>query len=108
MIRDRGSIKWTAMMLPEHTTQLREWQEEDELDPESSLTEDDLPLLQDELEIAYKSQCDAIINTWWNGKKSIYIGKITQLDPIRNLISVNGPYGEVNIPVGNIVQVRSM
>jgi hypothetical protein len=23
-MRDRGSIKWTAMMLPEHTSQLRE------------------------------------------------------------------------------------
>ncbi|MBB4825933.1 hypothetical protein HNO89_003170 [Sporosarcina luteola] len=29
MIRDRGNIKWTAMMLPEHIQQLREWQAED-------------------------------------------------------------------------------
>lgn len=30
MIRDRGNIKWTAMMLPEHLKLLREWQEEEE------------------------------------------------------------------------------
>jgi hypothetical protein len=29
MIRDRGNIKWTAMMLPEHVELLREWQKED-------------------------------------------------------------------------------
>ncbi|WP_213423025.1 YolD-like family protein [Bhargavaea massiliensis] len=29
MIRDRGNIKWTAMMLPEHLRLLREWQEEE-------------------------------------------------------------------------------
>lgn len=29
MLRDRGRIKWTAMMLPEHVRLLREWQEEE-------------------------------------------------------------------------------
>lgn len=28
MLRDRGRIKWTAMMLPEHVRLLREWKEE--------------------------------------------------------------------------------
>ncbi len=31
MIRDRGNIKWTAMMLPEHVKLLREWQEQDQV-----------------------------------------------------------------------------
>lgn len=108
MIRDRGRIKWTAMMLPEHIAQLRDWQAEDESEPEPDLTEDDLPLLQEELEIAYKIQCDAVINTWRNGTKSTYIGKITELDSIRNLISVDGPYGKDNILVSDIIQIRSM
>lgn len=30
MIKDRGNIKWTAMMLPEHVELLREWKKEDE------------------------------------------------------------------------------
>jgi len=29
MLRDRGRIKWTAMMLPEHVKMLREWQQEE-------------------------------------------------------------------------------
>ncbi|WHY70345.1 YolD-like family protein [Fictibacillus enclensis] len=29
MIKDRGSLKWTSMMLPEHVKHLREWEQED-------------------------------------------------------------------------------
>ncbi|WAA13832.1 YolD-like family protein [Fervidibacillus halotolerans] len=35
MIRDRGRIKWTAMMLPEHVKLLREWTKEDEWEKRS-------------------------------------------------------------------------
>ena len=31
MLRDRGNIKWTALMLPEHIERLRAWQAEDDL-----------------------------------------------------------------------------
>ncbi|WP_227395218.1 YolD-like family protein [Jeotgalibacillus aurantiacus] len=30
MNKDRGTIKWTSMMLPEHVKLLREWAEQDE------------------------------------------------------------------------------
>ena len=69
MIRDRGAKKWTAMMLPEHTEQLRDWYAEDDLDSEPELNEDDMQLLQEELEIAFTKRTDAVINTWRAGKK---------------------------------------
>ena len=28
MIRDRGTIKWTAMMLPEHVQKIKQWKRE--------------------------------------------------------------------------------
>jgi hypothetical protein len=31
LIRDRGRKKWTAMMLPEHIQQLREWQVDEKI-----------------------------------------------------------------------------
>ncbi|TLS36429.1 YolD-like family protein [Pseudalkalibacillus caeni] len=42
MIRDRGNIKWTAMMLPEHVKELREWQEEDRYKQKPELDEQKL------------------------------------------------------------------
>lgn len=28
MLNDRGNMKWTALMLPEHLVQLKEWKKE--------------------------------------------------------------------------------
>ena len=39
MIRDRGKIKWTSMMLPEHVTMLREWAHEDSYETRNELDE---------------------------------------------------------------------
>jgi hypothetical protein len=108
MIRDRGRIKWTAMMLSEHTVELRDWYAEDDLDPEPELNEDDLQLLKEELEIAFVKRTEAIITTWRAGKKDTYIGKIIRLEPAQQSISVEGPSGSENISVIDIVRVQSM
>lgn len=50
--RDRGKIKWTAMMLPEHIYLLREWQKEDDYIPKPDLTDFDLQDNQEQLESA--------------------------------------------------------
>ncbi|QTD39546.1 YolD-like family protein [Sporosarcina sp. Te-1] len=60
-IKDRGNIKWTALMLPEHVRHLRDWQAEDELVPEPGLTEFDMESMQLELELAYKRQIDTMV-----------------------------------------------
>jgi hypothetical protein len=39
VINDRGNIKWTAMMLPEHVELLREWQKEDKYQVSPELDE---------------------------------------------------------------------
>ncbi|MFD1206612.1 YolD-like family protein [Sporosarcina contaminans] len=106
--RDRGIIKWTAMMLPEHIQMLRALQEENEYIERPKLTEWELQDLQEELERAYKMETDSNITVWSSGRTDTYIGKIVALDPIRGLISVEGPYGKDNIPVSDIIKVHSM
>ena len=44
MIRDRGKIKWTSMMLPEHVQLIREW---------AASTGDEKPKILDEQHIEY-------------------------------------------------------
>ena len=39
MIRDRGKIKWTSLMLPEHVSLLREWAQEDSYETRNELDE---------------------------------------------------------------------
>lgn len=91
-IKDRGRIKWTAMMLPEHTERLRDWYNEDELVPEPELTEWDLISLQEELEIAFKKKCETMITTWRKGREFTYHGKIKEIDTHLSLIVVEDPF----------------
>ena len=39
MIKDRGTIKWTSLMLPEHVKTLRDWAAEDKLEKKPELDE---------------------------------------------------------------------
>ena len=39
MIRDRGRKKWTAMMLPEHITKLRDWVGKDSYEEKPAIDE---------------------------------------------------------------------
>lgn len=59
--RDRGKIKWTAMMLPEHISLLREWQAEDDYVKRPELSEWDLENIQEELERGLKMKCQTLV-----------------------------------------------
>lgn len=106
MIRDRGNIKWTAMMLPEHVKAAREWLESDGKIERPVLDEWELEAIQMEIELAYKQGRAVSISTWNNGDKMHYNGKISKLDQRLNLISLEGPFGEDRIPVNDIIRAQ--
>ena len=64
MIQDRGNIKWTAMMLPEHVGLLRDWHDENELTERPELDEFELTLLAEEIERAHKGE-NSVKLTYW-------------------------------------------
>jgi len=80
MIQDRGNLKWTSLMLPEHLVQLKEWKKEQYCDKKRELTEWELEEIEQTIQRAYKMQ-KLIKLTLWNNKK-LYdeIGKITGTD----------------------------
>ena len=53
-IRDRGTKKWTAMMLPEHLKELRIWENENKMVKRPELEEFELTLIAEEVERAHK------------------------------------------------------
>ncbi|MGN7476940.1 YolD-like family protein [Solibacillus silvestris] len=64
MNKDRGVIKWTAMMLPEHVKLLREWQKEDVLVAQPQLDEAQLEQININLQRAYKEHCPIQLKIW--------------------------------------------
>lgn len=81
MIRDRGNIKWTAMMLPEHVKMLREWHEKDKYVEQPELDEWALQELSEQLQIAYTNKSEVELKVW--EEKRIYraTGTISKLNP---------------------------
>lgn len=64
MNNDRGVIKWTAMMLPEHVKLLREWQVEDTLTEKPELDEAQLEQINRNLQQAYTAHCPIRLHIW--------------------------------------------
>lgn len=106
MIRDRGNIKWTAMMLPEHVVELRKWMDQDNYTERPELNEWDLQLIQEELEVAYKSKCETLVKTWVNGKIVQFYGIIEGIDLQSNVVNLDDPFGMNQIRVSEIIAVQ--
>ena len=108
MIRDRGNIKWTAMMLSEHVRELRKWVDQDNYTERTELNEWDLQSIQEELELAYKRQCETLIKTWDSGRITQHHGIVVDVDLKRLCIVLKKPFGTEIIRVADIINVQSM
>ncbi|WP_336822919.1 YolD-like family protein [Sporosarcina sp. USHLN248] len=105
-IKDRGRIKWTAMMLPEHLAELRDWYAEDEYTERSELTEWDLAVIQEEIEIAYKRKCETLIKTWRDNRIVENQGIIETIDLHNNAVLLADPYGDLRLLIEHIISVH--
>lgn len=104
--RDRGKIKWTAMMLPEHISLLREWQAEDDFVQRPELTEWDLENIQEELERGLKMKSQTLVETWRDGKVTKYQGTIESIDLHNRRIMLQDPFDVERIKFEDIVSVQ--
>ncbi|MFJ8263170.1 YolD-like family protein [Rummeliibacillus sp. NPDC094406] len=79
MIRDRGNIKWTAMMLPEHVQRLRIWQQETQQIAKPAFDEWTLQALEEELMQAYYGKKEVLLEVWHQRASTQNRGVITEL-----------------------------
>lgn len=106
MIRDRGNIKWTAMMLPEHVAELRDWKGHDNYTKRPALNEWDQQAIQEEIELASKRKCEALVKTWFEGEIVEYQGIINDIDLIKMCIILEDPFGIEKIAVVDVINVQ--
>lgn len=106
--RDRGKIKWTALMLPEHAGLLREWQAEDDYIKRPELTEFDLQDIQEQLESAMMRKCMTQIRTWKDGEVTGYLGTVEEIDVRNQLIMLQDPFEIERIPAAQIIAIQHM
>ena len=107
MIRDRGRIKWTSMMLPEHVKLLRDWVQEDRYEQRKQLDEQQLETMN--VTISDAMELDRFVTiTHYQGKNyELVIGKIHYWDVLEQKLHIVDRFEEVHkINLSNIFDVR--
>ncbi len=107
-VRDRGKIKWTAMMLPKHIAKLREWQAEDDKAPQPVLSEFDPKEIQTQLESARMKRCMTQVSIWQDDRITSYIGTIEDIDIHNRLVVLEDPFSTERIPADLIIAVQHL
>ncbi|MGE7020396.1 YolD-like family protein [Solibacillus cecembensis] len=102
MIQDRGNIKWTAMMLPEHLELLREYKQADHVEPIKVLTEWELEELQQTIDQAINQQLDIKLNVWENGKYTQWTGIIKSINSNTNELTLETLLKTKRIPLSYV------
>lgn len=80
MLKDRGNIKWTAMMLPEHVKMLRNWGKEEDYSIPTEKTEWELEELQRIIQKAARTNKELHLTLWINQAWHYETGIITATD----------------------------
>ncbi len=80
VLRDRGNIKWTAMMLPEHVQRLKNWQSELKQIKKPAYDEWTLQALEEEVLQAYYSKKEVIVEVWHDKTSRSFTGIIADLN----------------------------
>ncbi|WP_026694742.1 YolD-like family protein [Peribacillus kribbensis] len=76
MIRDRGRIKWTSMMLPEHVKLLRDWAHEDTYEKQGEPDEQQLEQMNSLIGEAMEAGRAVALTYYANHRHHLLIGTI--------------------------------
>jgi YolD-like protein len=107
VIRDRGRIKWTSMMLPEHVKLLRDWVKEDSYEKRTEIDEQQLELMNEVLGEAMEFNQAVAITHYHSHNYEICIGNVHYWDELAQKLRIVDSFGDIHlIPVKNIADIR--
>ncbi|BCB04625.1 YolD-like family protein [Bacillus sp. KH172YL63] len=107
MIRDRGRIKWTSMMLPEHVKLLRDWAKEDTHEKKVELDEQELDRMNEVVAEAMEFGKQVSITHHKNHRHQLLIGTIHHVDSLEGKLHVVDKFEEVYyLSLATVVDIR--
>jgi len=107
MVQDRGNIKWTTLMLPEHAELLKELWEEDKKIQKPVLDPQEIEYMNYQLAEACQHQLSIILTVYHHGKELDYPGIIKKIDKEKKCIIMQAEFsGEISIPFDSIIRMN--
>ncbi|ACA40712.1 YolD-like family protein [Lysinibacillus sphaericus] len=89
MIHDRGSMKWTVMMLPEHLDLIRVLRQEQFYDKKRELTEWELEEIEHTIQYAFKMQKLITLMLWNDNNLRDETGLVTGTDTVKKELLID-------------------
>lgn len=105
MVHDRGSIKWTSLMLPEHVELLKSIWNEDKKVVKPILDEQAIEALNTQLIEAYQEEQFITITYYQNYQLLTVEGQIIKLDSFRKSVLVKNLNQTTTIPFTSIYHI---
>lgn len=108
MINDRGSIKWTSLMLPEHVEMLKQLWEEDKKQSKPLLDEHELESINETVKEAleyHKASCVTIFESSGNRQIQGYIIAIDGHNQSLKFQKLNSS-NQIKLSLANIVNIE--
>ncbi|MFC0271142.1 YolD-like family protein [Metabacillus herbersteinensis] len=94
MLRDRGTKKWTAIMLPEHVKMLRnEFIEFDKVD-KPTLDEQQLEDINTTILEAMEYNNELVFTYFENGDMKLYVGRVHYIDDLKKELRLVDLHGD--------------
>jgi hypothetical protein len=107
MVNDRGSIKWTSLMLPEHVELLRTIWREDKRVTRPNLDEQELEVLNIRLLEAYNEQQLIQIEYYQSGRMVTIRGGIKKFDQLSQTVVIQvGEDETIAVPFTDIYRIE--
>jgi type II secretory pathway component GspD/PulD (secretin) len=106
VIRDRGTIKWTAMMLPEHVKMLREHQDGLDYGRKPELDEQRYEEFNEIICVAMEENRELKFKYYQKGKIAELAGHVHYVDEIKKELRVIDQAGMLHVlNVVNIIEI---
>ncbi|WP_209123233.1 YolD-like family protein [Alkalihalobacillus sp. BA299] len=108
MLKDRGNIKWTAMMLPEHVSLLRELKKELTYQKKPELDEQQLLEMNEQICEGMERNESLIFTYYENYDYHCMVGTVHHFNEMERKLHIIDQFGErLYLKVENIIDVKT-
>ncbi|SDY80368.1 YolD-like protein [Evansella caseinilytica] len=105
--KDRGTIKWTSLMLPEHVTALRQLKQQQTKQPKPEVDFQQLEAFEYIVCEAMETNREMHFILWQDGLFVEFRGNIHYIDHLKKQLHVKSLLGDVKyIPLNSLISIN--
>ena len=110
MVNDRGTKKWTSLMLPEHVEMLQKLWAEDKKVPRPSLSQDDFEQMDQIINLALYQNVPVVLTAYQDEQTKVYQGHIKNVSQQKKALTMCliDSITTVTIPLPEIIDLDIM